>query len=180
MDFVNLRSRTRRDAIRESMGMHKVMTGVTEDVNRANAQTGEEVFANWKIVPRLDRWRDVLNYQFLPLFYPSGATIPYEFDYIYPLPANREQDNAELTAKSAAVASLVGAGYEPHSVLEVVGLPDMEVLEQTTQAPALPPGWVPEQPAAPANPSGSGDQDAGAAGNRMRQMAVWNSLEGVR
>jgi hypothetical protein len=151
------------------------MTGVTDDVNRANAQTGEEVFANWKIVPRLDRWKDVLNYQFLPLFYPPGAPVPYEFDYIYPLPANREQDNQELTAKTTAVATLITAGGEWHSVLEVVGLPDMEQAEAATQVPALPPGWVPEPPAAaPAAPEG--DQAAAL----MRQMAVWNQLERSR
>ena len=71
MDFANLRS-VMRDTIREALGMHKVMTGVTDDVNRANAQTGEEVFASWKVSPRLDRWRDVLNNQFLPLFGSTG------------------------------------------------------------------------------------------------------------
>jgi hypothetical protein len=184
MDFVNLRTDS-RDAIRESLGVHKIMSGLTEDVNRANAQTGEEVFANWKVVPRLDRWKDVLNYQFLPLFYPPGAPIPYEFDYIYPLPANREQDNAELTAKTAAWATLVGAGAEPHSALEVVGLPDMDIVEQATQAPALPPAWVPEQPAAGTD-SGSPNSGSDApatpetAAAAMRQLAVWNSLERSR
>jgi hypothetical protein len=178
MDFVNLRTDS-RDAIREAYGMHKVMTGVTDDVNRANAQTGEEVFANWKIVPRLDRWADVLNNQFLPLFYPPGAAIPYEYDYIMPLPQNREQDNEELAAKSTAAAALVAAGYDPHDVLEVVGLPDMEVLEQTTQAPALPPGWVPEMAPAAAPAAAPASQDASALAARAR-MAIWNALEGVR
>jgi len=154
------------------MGMHKVMTGVTDDVNRANAQTGEEVFANWKVVPRLDRWRDVLNFQFLPLFYPSGAQIPYEFDYIYPLPANREQDNAELTAKAAAAQKLVQSGYDPSDVLEVVGLPDMGVVETATQGAALPPGWVPE----PANAPSTQDTAELAA----RYQAMWNALERSR
>lgn len=172
MDFVNLRSDA-RDAIRESMGMHKVMTGVTDDVNRANAQTGEEVFANWKIVPRLDRWRDVLNYQFLPLFYPPGADIPYEFDYIYPLPANREQDNEELTAKSAAAQDLVDAGWDPDDVLNVVGLPPMKYVVKATQAPALPPGWVPEQPAAPAGPAGgSAGQDGPQNSAKVSKASV--------
>jgi len=172
MDFVNLRLDA-RDAIREAYGMHKVMTGVTDDVNRANAQTGEEVFGSWKIMPRLDRWKDVLNTQFLPLFYPPGAVIPYEFDYIYSLPVNREQDNAELTAKAEAAQKLVQSGYDPHDVLEVVGLPDMGVVEVATQAPAAPPGWVPEQQALPAG----GDDQAAAA---LRQLAIWNSLEGAR
>lgn len=145
MDFGNLRN-VSRDLIREAWGIHKIMLGNSDDVNRANAQTGEEVFANWSVAPRLDRWKDALNYQFLPLFGSPGDGV--EFDYIYPLPQNREQDNAELTAKTAAWAALVGAGADPHDAAEVCGLPDMQVAEQAVQAPALPPGWVPEQPAA--------------------------------
>lgn len=144
MDFASLRNLS-RDLIREAWGIHKIMLGNSDDVNRANAQTGEEVFANWSVVPRLDRWKDALNYQLLPLFGSTGENV--EFDYIYPLPANREQDNAELTSKTQAWAALVGAGADPHDAAEVVGLPDMNVVEQATQAPALPPGWVPEQPA---------------------------------
>lgn len=159
MDFSNLRN-VSRDLIREAWGIHKIMLGNSDDVNRANAQTGEEVFANWSVVPRLDRWKDALNAQFLPLFGSAGEGV--EFDYIYPLPANREQDNAELTAKSEAWAKLVGAGADPHDAAEVVGLPDMKVVEQATQAPALPPGWVPEPPA----PGDAGEGDSGAAAAR--------------
>jgi len=157
MDFANLRN-VSRDLIREAWGIHKIMLGNSDDVNRANAQTGEEVFANWSVVPRLDRWKNALNEQFLPLFGSAGEGV--EFDYIYPLPANREQDNAELTAKSEAWAKLVGAGADPHDAAEVVGLPDMKVVEQAVQAPALPPGWVPEPPAAPAGDSGDSGGDS--------------------
>jgi HK97 family phage portal protein len=124
MDFAKLRDQE-RDLIREAWGIHKIMLGNSDDVNRANAQTGEEVFANWSVSPRLDRWRDALNNQFLPLFYPDGAEVPVEFDYIYPLPQNREQDNAELLAKTAAAQTLIASGFDAHAVLEVVGLPDM-------------------------------------------------------
>lgn len=167
MDFGNLRN-VSRDLIREAWGIHKIMLGNSDDVNRANAQTGEEVFANWSVVPRLDRWKDALNYQFLPLFDAAGENV--EFDYIYPLPANREQDNAELTAKAAAAQVLVNAGFDPADVLEVVGLPDMGVAEKAGQAPALPPGWVPEQGAAPAAP---GEDDMA---NLLRRMSALNRV----
>jgi HK97 family phage portal protein len=162
MDFGNLRN-VSRDLIREAWGIHKIMLGNSDDVNRANAQTGEEVFANWSIAPRLDRWKDALNYQFLPLFGSTGEGV--EFDYIYPLPANREQDNAELTAKSAAAQVLVSAGYDPADVCEVVGLPEMGVAEKAVQAPALPPAWVPEEPAAPSAPG-----NAPAKGDDMANL----------
>jgi hypothetical protein len=181
MDFANLRS-VMRDTIRESLAMHKVMTGVSDDVNRANAQTGEEVFSSWQVSPRLDRWRDVLNSQLLPLFGATGVGV--EFDYVYPMPQNREQDALELTTKANAVLALVTAGYDPHDALEVVGLPDMDVVETAVQEPAVPPGWVPAPPAAPA---GAGDDETAAAGGAsqdtkaaaaeaaLRHAAGWDS-----
>src|SRR5581483_7030935 len=106
--------------------------------------------------PRLDRWRDVINTQFLPLFGSAGEDV--EFDYSFPMPLNREQDNAELAAKT-----LVEAGYDPAAVLEVVGLPAMPAVVTATQAPALPPGWVPGETAPAAAPAGAGDDETAAA-----------------
>ena len=202
MDFANLRS-VMRDTIREALGMHKVMTGVTDDVNRANAQTGEEVFASWKISPRLDRWRDVLNSQLLPLFGATGVGV--EFDYIYPMPANREQDALELTTKANAALALITAGYDQSDVLATVGLPDMKVALNLTSEPALPPRWTlglpppapapaPAKPAAktagqspPDAPAGAGDDETATSGgdagattvpdpeNALRRAAGWDS-----
>lgn len=171
MDFANLRN-VMRDTIREALGMHKVMTGVSEDVNRANAQTGEEVFASWKVDPLLRRWRNVLNSQLLPLF---GATAKgVSFDYFYPQPANREQDALELTTKANAALTLVSAGFDPAQVLVTVGLPSMDVAVRAAQLPALPPSWVAVPPAAPA-------ESATALLDRVaqRQLAAWNSLAGA-
>jgi phage portal protein BeeE len=190
MDFGGLRT-IMADTIREALGMHKVMTGVTDDVNRANAQTGEEVFASWKVAPRLDRWRDVLNSQLLPLFSSSGTGV--EFDYIYPTPLNREQDALELTAKSNAALTLVTAGYDQSDVLTVVGLPDMAVALNLTSEPALPPRWTlglpPPAPAPaaakPAVKTAAGDEEDDESKPTpenvlRRQMAAWNRLAGVK
>jgi HK97 family phage portal protein len=177
MDFAGLRT-IMSDTIREALGMHKIMTGITDDVNRANAQTGEEIFAAWKVSPRLDRWRNVLNTQFLPLFGAAGAGV--EFDYVYPMPANREADALELKAKTEAALSLVTAGYDQGDVLEAVGLPDMKVALHVTSAPALPPRWTlgtPPPAPAPAAPHPApvavpGGQDTQAA---LRRAAGWDS-----
>ena len=177
MDFVNLRTMS-RDVIREALAMHKVMTGVTDDVNRANAQTGEEVFASWKVDPRLRDWRDVFNGQLLPLFGATGVGV--EFDYSYPMPQNREQDNAELTAKTKALAVLIDAGADPDDACQVVGLPSMKFAERATQAPALPPAWVPAPPAAPAGGDDEETAPGAAQDAQMRRMAAWNRLAGVR
>ncbi|GEM_PF-2299092 len=174
MDFANLMS-TGADRIRESFGMHKVMTGVTEDVNRANAQTGEEVFASWKISPRLDRWRDVLNHQYLPLFGATGAGV--EFDYVYPMPSNREQDSLELTAKSTAAGALVLAGYDPGDVLETVGLPAMKVAPKPPPS-GLPPGTPGMGGGAPAPAAIPGEAGQGGdAENSTRRLAAWDAIE---
>jgi len=177
MDFVNLRNSS-RDIIREALAMHKVMTGVTEDVNRANAQTGEEVFAEWTVAPDLEQWRDdVINAQFLPLFGETAEGL--EFDFAYPTPANREQDNAELTTRVTAYAALVGAGVDPDDAAATVGLPPMRTVERATQAPAMPPGWVPEMaPGAAADPVAVAEAILRAASARdPRALAVYNQLQ---
>ncbi len=146
MDF-NLGRNLSRDVIREAWGIHKSMMGLSDDVNRANAQTAAEVFHAWKIVSRLDRRRDTMNNFFLPLFGSTGQNV--EFDYVAEEPANREQDNAELTGKANAASILISAGLDPHDVLEVVGLPDMAVA-------AVPPGTSlsPEDAPVPDFPAG--------------------------
>jgi HK97 family phage portal protein len=148
MDFSALRNLS-RDIIREAFGIHKIMLGNSDDVNRANAQTGEEVFATWSITPRLDRWRDVLNNQFLPLFGSTGEGV--EFDYIYPMPQNREQDNAELTAKAGAAAALAALGvWDPDDILTVVGLPAMDTITPEAAPDTTPAAPGPEGAPAPA------------------------------
>jgi len=144
MDFVNLRVQS-RDFIHENYRTNKVMLGISDDVNRANAQTGQEVFSAWQIIPRLTRWRNSLNAQFLPMFGVTGQGV--EFDFEPPIPSSREEANAELVSKANALQKLVDSGMNPHDALEIVGLPDAEFVEQAAQTPALPPGWIPAPPA---------------------------------
>ena len=152
LEYGNLRL-ANRDEIREAWRMHKAMLGTVEDVNRANAQTAEEVFVGWMDIPRLERRKDTLNCKLLPMFGASGMGV--EFDYEDPSPDNREEDNGELTAKATAAQTLVNAGFDPDDVLEVVGLPSMAVVEKASPMPVAPPGWVPAPPAAPAGGDGS-------------------------
>ncbi|MEV7389616.1 phage portal protein [Streptomyces sp. NPDC091215] len=173
MDFGNLRLMS-RDVIREAFTIHKAILGTSDDVNRANAVTAQEHFESFLLTDRLDRWKDVLNCSYLPLFGSTGEGV--EMDYEDPVTSNREADALELKSKAQAAQWLVAAGYEPHAVLEAVGLPDMEVVEQATQAPALPPNWVPAPPEAEPN----SDEQADAALKALieRQIA-WNRA-GVR
>jgi HK97 family phage portal protein len=155
MQFAELRKVT-SDMIRQGYRVHEAMLGGSTDVNRANAQTAQEVHISWHEVPRLKRMRNVLNSKYLEIF---GAADKVEFDFPDPNPENREEANEELTSKSNAANILITAGFEPKDVLECVGLPDMDVLEKATPTPAIPPGWV---PAAPAGAPGASPPTPGA------------------
>lgn len=173
MDFSNLRG-VSRDVLREAWGIHKSMLGNSDEVNRANATTAEEVFGRWKIIPRLDRQRDVLNNQFLPMFGPTGEGV--EFDYINPLPDDREADNAELTAKTTAYAALVDAGVEPDDAAEVVGLPKMR---HVTQVPAAIPGPGAGQLEQAGESGGEPAEDDSAFENRVRELIAARALTAI-
>lgn len=116
-----------RDELREAYRIHKAMLGTSDDVNRANAQTAQEVFTAWEVIPRLNRRRDTLNSKLLPMFGSAGQGV--EFDYHDPSPVNAEAAASEMVQKANAAKTLVDAGYDPSDVLEVVGLPDMSVAD---------------------------------------------------
>lgn len=122
MQFAELRS-VSREVIREAFAFPKPLLGSVDDVNRANAEAGEVVFARWLVKSRLERLKQALNAHFLPLFGSTGQGV--EFDYCNPVPPDRDADNAEITARSGAARDLVEAGFYAPEVLEAVGLPEM-------------------------------------------------------
>lgn len=109
MQFAELRA-VNRDTILEAFGYPKPMLGITEDVNRANAEAAEYVFSKWLITERLDRWRDWLNYQILPQYGNTGQGL--EFDYDSPVSENSDAENAAITARSNALVAMAGAGFD--------------------------------------------------------------------
>lgn len=84
MQFNDLR-KLHRDIILGAFGISQAMLGITESVNRANAEAGEVMFSRWLVVPRLRRIRSMLNTRIAPLF---GDDL--EFDYVDPTPENQE------------------------------------------------------------------------------------------
>lgn len=129
MQFADL-SRISRDKIREAYRIHQAMLGNSDDVNRANAQTAEEVHVAWHEVTRLERTRTVLNEFFLPLFGDTSRN--REFDFEDPTPTSTNEANDELTAKSNAAQKLASAmTWDPDDILAVVGLPPMRKLAIT-------------------------------------------------
>ncbi|CAM5622522.1 phage portal protein [Streptomyces aurantiogriseus] len=134
MQFAELRNLS-REVIREAFGFPKPMTGAVDDVNRANGDSGERMFARWLCVPDLEAIRDALNHQLLPLYGRTGDGL--EFDYENPVPDDVESEATQLTARSQAAAVLVSAGFEPKGTLSAVGLPDIpHVGPARTTAPA--------------------------------------------
>lgn len=124
MQFAELRA-DNREIIREAYGIHPHMLGMSDSVNRANAEAAELVYAKYHLVPRLERLKDVLNSQFLPLFGTLGSSV--EFDYCNPVPEDREADNAERESKARSFITYINAGADPQLVAEFLGLPDLGI-----------------------------------------------------
>ena len=152
-----------KDLIREAFGMPKFAVGDVSDVNRATAEASERWFAKQITVPRLERWQQALNFDFLPMFGPVAAGL--EFDYDTPVAEDEEAENAELTAKSNAAKLFVECGFTAASVVEALGLPATLVWEKPA-APAIP-APAPQPPALapaarrvlPARPRAAADLD---------------------
>lgn len=132
MQFAELRE-VSSHVIREAFGFPKFKLGDVTDVNRANADASERMYARSLLKPRLERIKQALNTQLLPLFGSTGMGI--EFDYDSPEPEDEEMEMQERLNKAQAAKTLVDAGYDPEAVLEVVGLPPMEHKGITPPAP---------------------------------------------
>lgn len=125
MEFAELH-RMSRDDILEAHGFPRTMLGITDDVNRANAEAGEYIFSKWLTLTDLERLRDVLNAFFLPLF-STGEGL--EFDFESPVERVAEDLDRERDSKAAAFAALKSAGVHPDDAADVVGLPRMRMVQ---------------------------------------------------
>lgn len=163
MQFIELR-KFDRDAMRQAYAFPKPILGDVDDINRANAEAAEAVFARWVVNPINDRIREMLNYGFLPLFGTFGQG--FEFDYDTAVPESREDTRADRGSKVSAVAQLVAAGFEPEETLKVmelpaipwVGKPDGIEPPAPAEEPAPAPEPAPKPKPAPA-PSEDDDEE---------------------
>ena len=126
MQFEQLR-RFSRETFRQAWGFPKPLLGDVEDVNRANAEAAEVVFARWLIEPRLRRLRTALNDDLLPQFGPSLSR-GYEFDFDPVVPPNAAELRADQRARSLSAKEFVLAGMDPDGTLEAFGLPEIGYL----------------------------------------------------
>lgn len=130
MQFVELRG-VSREVIREAYGFPKSMLGTAEDVNRANAEAGEVMFARWLIVPELDAMKAALNQELLPMYGRTAEGL--EWDYTSPVPDDVEAEARKLTSRADAAAKLKAAGFHAADVLSAVDLPEMGSVDPDRQ-----------------------------------------------
>lgn len=121
-----------RDIVLAGFGMPKSVIGIVEDVNRANAEAGEYLFARWMTRPRLVSWRSMLNRQLLPLFDPAGKL---ELDFDDPVPENSEANIAERKTNFDVLIAATAAGFDASEVAEYLDLPNFTYTKP--EVPAL-------------------------------------------
>ena len=121
MQFVELRNLS-RELIREAFAFPKPMLGTVDDVNRANAEAGKEIMAEGLTVPRLRRWKSVVNTFLLPQF-ANGKALELDFDD--PTPVNHEAADRERNSQWVSARNGVLSGYHPDDVAEACSLPKM-------------------------------------------------------
>jgi HK97 family phage portal protein len=122
MQFEQLR-RFSRETFRQAYAFPKPLLGDVEDVNRSNAEAAEVVFARWLINPRLEKIRESLNDDFLPMFGAAADTLEFDYDDI--VPPNAAEERASMRARALSVAGFVDRGYDPAEVLEQFGFNPM-------------------------------------------------------
>lgn len=98
MDFPELRKQTRENLL-FTFGMPLSVMGISENVNRANAEAGDYTFARWLIRPRLTRIKNKLNEQLLSMF-PQAKGVEIDFDEIVPETIEQKKSLAESGIKS--------------------------------------------------------------------------------
>jgi len=98
MDFKNLRTMN-RDSILGIYGVPLSVMGISENVNRANAEAGDHTFARWVIKPRLDRLKAKLNEQYLPKF-RGTENMQIDYDEVVPRTLEQRRDLAESGVRS--------------------------------------------------------------------------------
>ncbi len=93
MDFANLKQKN-RDVILGVFGMPQSVMGISENVNKANAEAGDYTFARWIVKPRLDWKKAKLQEQLIPKFRRS-ENLTLGFAEVVPETIEQKRDLAE-------------------------------------------------------------------------------------
>lgn len=124
MDFASLRKSTRENLM-FAFGMPQSVMGVSENVNKANAEAGDYTFARWLIKPRLTRIKNKLNEALLPMF-PKAQGVEIDFDEVVPETIEQKKALAETGVKTGFMTINEGRkinGLDPISGGDVLLIP---------------------------------------------------------
>jgi len=171
MDFSALR-KYNRDAILGAYHVPRSIIGITEDVNRANAEAAQFTFAQYCVDPELSEMREAVNKELCPLF---GDKLI--FDYENPIP--EDEAASTLKAKSLWESGIVTLN-EARSIvgLETVDGPEGDEFKKPApnpfesfgqpSKPDEPEGGKPENPKKPGGelPEGELEEDERPGGKK--------------
>lgn len=132
MQFLELRKFT-GEHIMEAFGLSKAMLGIVDDVNRANNEAQDASFAKYKLKPRLERFKEALNNEYLPQFVQMGLGNGYEFDYDDIDVEDTDRVASERDYNLKAVETLIGLGFDPAATLKAYGFPDLPMAKTPVQ-----------------------------------------------
>ena len=93
MDFSNLKQKN-RDVILGVFGMPQSVMGISENVNKANAEAGDYTFARWIVKPRLDWKKAKIQEQLIPKFRKT-ENLEIGFKEVVPQTAEQKRLDAE-------------------------------------------------------------------------------------
>lgn len=125
MQFVEL-AKLSNEEVMLAFRMTKFGLGIVDDINRNTAEASDAWFGKTMTVPRLDRWKGMLDNDFLPQFpgYDPRVSMVYE----NPVPKDKEDERADKKAKAEVYQILVDAGVHPEDAAKQAGLPPMRVV----------------------------------------------------
>ena len=176
MDFSQLK-RLNRDVILGVYGMPLSVMGISENVNKANAEAGDYTFARWIVKPRLDRIKHKLQEQLIPKFRKSD-NLEIDYDEVVPETIDQKKELAE---------SGMRAGYltinEARKLRGLAPLPNGDVLLVPLNLIPTPVGKLSAPIPTPAgevsNPKAiKGGEGSGNFGHEGRPGEVGGSGEG--
>ena len=112
MQFIE-QQKMSRDKILAIFRVPRTVLGITDDVNRANAEATDYVFAKRTIKPKMQRLIEQLNEFLIPMFDDTGALF---LDYDDPVPESAENNLAK------AEKGIAGRFITPNEARAFIGL----------------------------------------------------------
>lgn len=116
------------ETVRRAFNFPKWYLGEPEGSNKASSDNAKDWYNSELLVPRLERIRQVLNNDFLPLFGTTGSGV--QFVYTSPVEGNTELKNATRESQARTFQTLVNSGVDPEDAAWQAGLPPLRMKEE--------------------------------------------------